>query len=159
MSAQDYVHKLVGRAIAITFYIFAIQVHNRKAEIGDDLIYETELLGPIAQSVYDQNFFRNLDTQLNKVSEFYKTKEQEFVQRGILLDKQICALTGVKKLLEQDRLKSLTVQVEDSTMRSGGALGKYDHLIVDSLRKLHNLEFEIVSPCQILCLGKSGLMA
>ena len=36
---------------------------------------------------------------------FYKLKEQELVQRGSILDKQICALAGVKKLLEQDRVR------------------------------------------------------
>jgi hypothetical protein len=83
----------------------AQQVHNRKSENGDDDVYETELLGPIAHSVCDQDFFKSLDEQLNKVNDFYKRKEKEFVQRGAILDKQICALTGVKKLLEQGRIR------------------------------------------------------
>lgn len=82
-----------------------IEVHNRKSENGDDDVYETELLGPIAHSVCDQDFFKSLDEQLNKVNDFYKRKEKEFVQRGAILDKQICALTGVKKLLEQGRIR------------------------------------------------------
>ncbi|XP_024383229.1 phosphate transporter PHO1-3 [Physcomitrium patens] len=86
-------------------HIDLIQVHGRKPEIGDYYVYETELLGPIAHSEYDQAFFKSLDAQLNKVNEFYKRKEDEFIQRGAILDKQICALTGVKKLLEQGRIR------------------------------------------------------
>lgn len=62
-------------------------------------------MGPIAHSVCDQDFFKNLDEQLNKVNDFYKRKEEEFIQRGAILDKQMCALTGVKNLLEQGRLR------------------------------------------------------
>lgn len=86
-------------------FISAHQVRNRKSETGDDYVYETELLGPIAHSPYDQAFFECLDAQLNKVNGFYKQKEEEFVQRGSILDKQICALNGVKKLLEQGRIR------------------------------------------------------
>lgn len=38
-------------------HIDLIQVHDRKSDGGDHYVYETELLGPIAHSVYDQIFF------------------------------------------------------------------------------------------------------
>lgn len=97
------------------------QVHKSKSETGDkDCVYETELLGPIAHSVYDQAFFKSLDTQLNKVNDFYKRKEQEFVRRGCILDKQICALAGVKKLLDQGCIR----QDEDGASGRESELGR-----------------------------------
>ena len=71
-----------------------------------------------------QAFFENLDAQLNKVNDFYKRKEEEFVQRGSILDKQICALTGVKKLLEQGRIR----QDEYGASGRHSELGTFNHI-------------------------------
>ncbi|XP_024357946.1 phosphate transporter PHO1 [Physcomitrium patens] len=100
-------------------HIDLIQVHDRKSDGGDHYVYETELLGPIAHSVYDQIFFKCLDAQLNKVNNFYELKENEFLQRAAILDKQICALSGVKKLLEQGRIR----QYEDGASGRQSELG------------------------------------
>ncbi|KAG0554364.1 hypothetical protein M758_12G087500 [Ceratodon purpureus] len=113
-------------------HIDLIQVHNRKSETGDeDYVYETELLGPIAHSVHDQAFFKSLDAQLNKVNDFYRRKEQEFLQRGSILDKQICALAAVKKLLEQGRVRQDEDGASGRQSEAGDALlnmeaGLYD---------------------------------
>lgn len=112
-------------------FISAHQVHNKKSEDGDDFVYETELLGPIARSTYDQAFFENLDAQLNKVNNFYRRKEEEFVQRGAILDKQICALTGVKKLLEQGR----TRQDEYGASARHSELGTFNHTLAIMLNR------------------------
>lgn len=99
-------------------------MHNKKSETGDDQIFETELLGPIAHSMNDQLFFASLDSQLNKVNKFYKQKEEEFMQRVALLDKQMCALTGVKKLLEQVRIRSCAVLEDGNASERRSELGE-----------------------------------
>lgn len=107
-------------------FIFVLQVHDRKSDGGDHYVYETELLGPIAHSVYDQIFFKCLDAQLNKVNNFYELKENEFLQRAAILDKQICALSGVKKLLEQGRIR----QYEDGASGRQSELGKCGIILI-----------------------------
>ena len=95
-------------------------------------MYETKLLGPIANSECDQDFFRNVDEQLNKVNEFYKRKEEEFVQRGAILDKQICALTAVKKLLEQGRIR----QDEYGTSGRHSEIGTFVYILAKYIRSI-----------------------
>lgn len=116
-------------------------MHGRKPEIGDYYVYETELLGPIAHSEYDQAFFKSLDAQLNKVNEFYKRKEDEFIQRGAILDKQICALTGVKKLLEQGRIR------QDGYGTSGrqSELGRCSHIL--TMMDLSKISYYKIQTC------------
>ena len=60
------------------------QVHKRleaSASKGD--LYETELLEQFADTDAAKEFFSCLDMQLNKVNQFYKTKEIEFLERGV----------------------------------------------------------------------------
>ncbi|CAM6035388.1 unnamed protein product [Sphagnum compactum] len=117
-------HKCAHRSLR--YHSNLIQVHCRKSDMGDELVYETELFGQIAQSDYDRRFFASLDSQFNKVNEFYRNKEEEFVQYEMLLEKQIFALTGVKKLLKQ---KQILMEAQQYSY-----LDKNDELI-DSIAK------------------------
>lgn len=80
------------------------QVHQRVSEVAEVSLYETELLDPIAAAPHHKRFFSSLDTEFNKVNEFYHSKEEESVQRGILLDKQMGALTEIQALLRNKRV-------------------------------------------------------
>ena len=53
-------------------------------------------------------FFERLDEELNKVNQFYKTKEKEVLERGEILSKQLQILLDLKQVLSDRRRKSLT---------------------------------------------------
>ncbi|GMI99962.1 hypothetical protein like AT1G68740 [Hibiscus trionum] len=81
-----------------------IQVHKRlAASASRDLLYETELLEQFADTDAAKEFFACLDMQLNKVNQFYKTKEKEFLERGECLKKQMQILTELKTIIKQRR--------------------------------------------------------
>jgi hypothetical protein len=94
---------------------FSNQVHCQQPENTDLPLYHTELLAPVAPAAYLKRFFSRLDAELNKVNTFYKTKEEEFLQRGLLLDKQMFALIEVKNLLKHDRSHSSAGQSDDNS--------------------------------------------
>ncbi|GAB2297090.1 Phosphate transporter PHO1 1 [Dionaea muscipula] len=82
----------------------AIQVHRKLASSsskGD--LYETELLEQFQDIEAASEFFTCLDLQLNKVNQFYRTKEKEFLERGELLKKQMGILIELKEVLKQQR--------------------------------------------------------
>ncbi|KAG0480736.1 hypothetical protein HPP92_011594 [Vanilla planifolia] len=83
-------------------------VHRKLASSdskGD--LYETELLEQFADTDAATEFFARLDLQLNKVNQFYKGKEKEFVERGESLRKQMDILLELKNALNQQRDKGL----------------------------------------------------
>ncbi|MFQ6637569.1 hypothetical protein Gotur_012927, partial [Gossypium turneri] len=83
-----------------------IQVHKRltaSASKGGDLLYETELLEQFADTDTVKEFFECLDMQLNKVNQFYKTKEKEFLERGECLKKQMQILSELKTIIKQQQ--------------------------------------------------------
>ncbi|KAF3432615.1 hypothetical protein FNV43_RR27355 [Rhamnella rubrinervis] len=82
----------------------AIHVHKKlasSASKGDT--YETELLEQFSDTDAAKEFFTCLDFQLNKVNQFYKAKEKEFLERGESLKKQLEILIQVKTAFKQQR--------------------------------------------------------
>ncbi|KAK1302901.1 Phosphate transporter PHO1-3 [Acorus calamus] len=78
-----------------------IQVHRKlasSASKGD--LYETELLEQFEDTESTKEFFALLDLQLNKVNQFYRGKEGEFVERGESLKKQMSILIELKSKLK-----------------------------------------------------------
>ncbi|KAM3705750.1 hypothetical protein ACJW30_03G105200 [Castanea mollissima] len=89
----------------------AIQVHKKlasSASKGD--MYETELLEQFADTDATKEFFACLDHQLNKVNQFFKTKEAEFMERGESLKKQMEILIEVKTAFKKQRGKGAIAQ-------------------------------------------------
>ncbi|KAK9107237.1 hypothetical protein Syun_023248 [Stephania yunnanensis] len=109
-----------------------IHVHKKlasSASKGD--IYETELLEQFADTTATKEFFMRLDHQLNKVNQFYKIKENEFMDRGESLKKQMEILIQLKTALKEqhkqnrssreskeDESISCTVSCEDESIRN-----------------------------------------
>uniref|UniRef100_A0A7N2L7A9 Uncharacterized protein n=1 Tax=Quercus lobata TaxID=97700 RepID=A0A7N2L7A9_QUELO len=84
----------------------AIQVHKKlasSASKGD--MYETELLEQFADTDATKEFFACLDHQLNKVNQFFRDKEAEFMERGESLKKQMEILIEVKTVFKKQRGK------------------------------------------------------
>ncbi|KAG6764110.1 hypothetical protein POTOM_031568 [Populus tomentosa] len=93
----------------------AIHVHKKlasSASNGD--MYETELVEQFEDSDAAKEFFSCLDLQLNKVNQFYKTKENEFLDRGDCLKKQMDILVELKAAFKQQRDKAANSS-QDST--------------------------------------------
>ncbi|XP_062191561.1 phosphate transporter PHO1-1-like [Phragmites australis] len=98
-----------------------IQVHRKltgSASRGGD-VYETELLEQFADDTdAAREFFARLDAQLNKVNQFYKGKEEEFLQRGQSLRKQMDILADLKAAREDPSVScSTTSGSEDESTR------------------------------------------
>uniref|UniRef100_A0A0E0JD84 SPX domain-containing protein n=1 Tax=Oryza punctata TaxID=4537 RepID=A0A0E0JD84_ORYPU len=70
----------------------AIQVYRR---VGRGEVYETEVTTEM-ETTAAREFFARLDAQLNKVNQFYKAKEEEFLHRGDSLRKQMDILLDLK---------------------------------------------------------------
>ncbi|XP_010470863.1 PREDICTED: phosphate transporter PHO1 homolog 1-like [Camelina sativa] len=89
-----------------------IQVHKKLASSGSNNdVYETELLEKIADDTdAAKEFFACLDTQLNKVNQFYKTKEKEFLERGECLKKQMEILIELKEAFKQKHTNGESTQ-------------------------------------------------
>ncbi|KAL8153901.1 hypothetical protein V2J09_011661 [Rumex salicifolius] len=66
-------------------------------------MYEAELHDELVDVEGASEFFSLLDLQLNKVNQFYKTKEKEFLERGESLKKQMEILIELKTAIEQQR--------------------------------------------------------
>ncbi|KAJ6429688.1 hypothetical protein OIU84_021148 [Salix udensis] len=93
----------------------AIHVHKKlasSASKGD--VYETELFEQFEDSDAAREFFSCLDLQLNKVNQFYKNKEKEFLDRGDCLKKQMDILVELKSAFKQQRDKAAN-SAQDST--------------------------------------------
>ncbi|KAM6544505.1 hypothetical protein CsatB_025241 [Cannabis sativa] len=74
----------------------------------DQEIYETELAQLFSQEDEVKTFFEKLDEELNKVNQFYVTKEDEFAERGDILNKQLQILVDLKLILKDRRRKNLS---------------------------------------------------
>lgn len=53
-----------------------------------------------------RGFFERLDEELNKVNQFYKTQESEFLERGDILNNQLQILLDLKRILNDRRWKN-----------------------------------------------------
>lgn len=53
-----------------------------------------------------KDFFAKLDQELNKVNQFYRLKESEFLDRGETLNKQLEILLDLKQVMSDCRRKN-----------------------------------------------------
>ncbi|XP_022560123.2 phosphate transporter PHO1 homolog 1-like [Brassica napus] len=90
----------------------AIKVHRKLASsVSNSDVYETVLLETIADDTdAAKEFLMCLDTQLNKVNQFYKTKEKEFLEIGECLKKQMEILIEVKDAFNQKQANGESTQ-------------------------------------------------
>ncbi|XP_022760315.1 phosphate transporter PHO1-like isoform X2 [Durio zibethinus] len=85
-----------------------IQVRSKSMEDGSDdeqVLYQTELVQLFSEEDEVRVFFASLDVELNKVNQFYKIKESEFLERGEILNKQLQILLDLKQILSDRRRK------------------------------------------------------
>ncbi|KAG6766247.1 hypothetical protein NC652_021800 [Populus alba x Populus x berolinensis] len=81
-----------------------IQARSKSMEDGDEeVLYQTELVQLFSEEDEVAVFFESLDGELNKVNQFYKNKESEFLERGEILNKQLETLLHLKRVLNEHR--------------------------------------------------------
>ncbi|XP_071698006.1 phosphate transporter PHO1-like [Rutidosis leptorrhynchoides] len=80
-----------------------------QGELGEE-DDETELVDHNSYSEEEEVklFFEKLDEELDKVNEFYKNKEREFLERGDMLNKQLQILLDLQQLVADSRRRRST---------------------------------------------------
>ncbi|KAL9246231.1 hypothetical protein vseg_019793 [Gypsophila vaccaria] len=97
----------------------AIHVHRKLASsLSNGDMYETELLEQLADVEGAGEFFTRLDRQLNKVNQFYKIKEKEFVERGDSLRRQLDFLIEMTNELRRKKEASSQGSCDDPSISS-----------------------------------------
>ncbi|CAN0904767.1 Phosphate transporter PHO1 [Linum grandiflorum] len=94
--------KACTRNIGCKMHVVA-SVTRKMMDGGDQEVYQTELLQLFSEEDEMRAFFGRLDEELNKVNQFYKAKEKEFMQRGEILNKQLEILVDLKRILTDRR--------------------------------------------------------
>ncbi|KAL5781664.1 hypothetical protein ACOSP7_006693 [Xanthoceras sorbifolium] len=102
--AKKFSHKLINHDNKSSTDIIQT-IKSKVMEEGDEEVYETELAQLFSEEDEIKVFFERLDEELNKVNQFYKTKESEFLERGEILNKQLEILVDLKQILSDRRRK------------------------------------------------------
>ncbi|KAJ6324550.1 hypothetical protein OIU76_011782 [Salix suchowensis] len=119
----------------------AIHVHKKlasSASKGD--MYETELLEQFEDSDAAKEFFSCLDLQLNKVNQFFKTKEKEFLDRGDCLKKQMEILVELKSAFKKQRDKATNSSQESTEEASIDCTISYEEDSVKDRREEEQIQ-------------------
>ena len=92
------------------------QVHKKlESSESEGDMYETELLEQfVDDSEAALEFFSCLDLQLNKVNQFFRNKEKEFLERGESLKKQMEILLDLKIAIKSQRANEDDLKEDDS---------------------------------------------
>ncbi|XP_038721838.1 phosphate transporter PHO1-like isoform X2 [Tripterygium wilfordii] len=80
-------------------------MHSDDTDDEEEQVYQTDLVHLFSEEDEVKEFFERLNDELNKVNQFYKTKEGEFVERGEILLKQLQILLDLKQILNERRRK------------------------------------------------------
>ncbi|KAL1828878.1 hypothetical protein ACET3Z_007290 [Daucus carota] len=93
-----------------------IHVHKKlESSESEGDMYETELLEQfVDDSEAALEFFSCLDLQLNKVNQFFRNKEKEFLERGESLKKQMEILLDLKIAIKSQRANEDDLKEDDS---------------------------------------------
>ncbi|XP_068667073.1 phosphate transporter PHO1-like isoform X2 [Aristolochia californica] len=81
-------------------------IQARRHGGDEEAQYETDLDQLFSERDEIIEFFERLNEELNKVNQFYKTKECEFLERGEILNKQLQILLDLKQVLHDWSRKS-----------------------------------------------------
>ncbi|GMI69863.1 phosphate 1, ARABIDOPSIS PHOSPHATE 1 [Hibiscus trionum] len=86
-----------------------IQVKSKSMDSDEEVLYQTELVQLFSEEDEVRVFFERLDGELNKVNQFYKTKESEFLERGEILSKQLQILLDLKQIVAERKRRRMPV--------------------------------------------------
>ncbi|BBN18042.1 xenotropic and polytropic retrovirus receptor 1 [Marchantia polymorpha subsp. ruderalis] len=126
-----------------------ISVHHKSSDLfGSRLdLVETEFLEPLnaAQAHNEKQFFARLDSELNKVNEFYKGKEKEFMRHAEILDMQMQTLLELNDAAEKKAADPLAESKNDSEERKPLLTRQSSIDVMDSVPLTTEMLFQTVS--------------
>ncbi|PIA36307.1 hypothetical protein AQUCO_03400302v1 [Aquilegia coerulea] len=94
------------------------QVQNTNVAEDEEDHYQTDLVQLFSVEDEVKEFFEILDEELNKVNQFYRVKESEFLERGETLNKQLEILLDLKQIINDRRRKNNQQSVRSDSRRS-----------------------------------------
>lgn len=109
--------KLTSRSNINTDPADIIQVTNTNPGEDEEDLYQTELVHLFTGEDEVKGFFEKLDQELNKVNQFYRLKEREFLDRGETLNKQLQILLDLKQIMNDCRRKNQQVKCNSGRMQ------------------------------------------
>ncbi|ONK63845.1 uncharacterized protein A4U43_C07F19530 [Asparagus officinalis] len=112
----------VGFSVLDPIYgLFGRYNRSNSNEEDEENLYEMDLVRSREAEVKD--FFEKLDEELEKVDNFYTSKETEFSERAEILSKQLQILLDLKKILDEHRRRRRQHKpLVDSSRGSGNDL-------------------------------------
>ncbi|KAL2325136.1 hypothetical protein Fmac_024194 [Flemingia macrophylla] len=109
-----------------------IQVRKKSTKGCEEEIYETELAQLFSEEDEVRVFFMRLDEELNKVNQFFRRQESEFVERGESLNKQLQILLDLKQIISDRRRKTTPTNPYNSPRYSPTRDSDYSENLGDS---------------------------
>ncbi|KAK7278436.1 hypothetical protein RJT34_23464 [Clitoria ternatea] len=103
-----------------------IKVRRKTSKDGHEEIYETELAQLFSEEDEVRMFFMRLDEELNKVNQFYRRQESEFLERGETLNKQLQILLELKQIITDRRRKTSKSSFPNSPTDYSGLMVRND---------------------------------
>ena len=103
-------------------------------ELGGEITYETEVLEPWALDTLEKSFFHCMDEELNKVNQFFCSKEQEFVERAQMLNRQLINLARITQTYQQPPTTEILLPTS--------SIMKFHHKTTSTLHSFFNACFQ-----------------
>ncbi|KAJ8768477.1 hypothetical protein K2173_021630 [Erythroxylum novogranatense] len=111
-----------------------IKVRSKRMEDGnEEEVYQTELVQLFSEEDEVKVFFEGLDQELNKVNQFYKSRECEFLERADTLNKQLEILMDLKQIVSDRRRKPSPGILQRSWSSSPGRNSDFSETSNESL--------------------------
>ncbi|KAL5702369.1 Acid phosphatase pho1 [Ranunculus cassubicifolius] len=101
-----FVKKFIFKSLNHSAPTEIIELRNRNPGEEEEDAYQTELVHLCSEEDEVKEFFEKLDEELNKVNQFYRVKESEFLERGETLNKQLQILLDLKQIMSERRRKN-----------------------------------------------------
>ncbi|KAE8735977.1 Phosphate transporter PHO1-2 [Hibiscus syriacus] len=137
-----------------------IQVRSKSMDSDEDeVLYQTELVQLFSEEDEVRVFFERLDGELNKVNQFYKTKESEFLERGEILNKQLQIMLDLKQIVA-DRQQRRKLVAEALLQRSSSSFSssRNSDSFSESAAELNDSSTEISQTDQVIAaLQRNGV--
>ncbi|KAL2506568.1 Phosphate transporter PHO1 [Abeliophyllum distichum] len=126
-------------------------------EDDGEQVYENELVHLCSEEDEIKAFFQRLDDEVNKVNEFYKTEERDFLERGDTLNKQLQILLDLKRVLADRRRKNLVVDMGSGFFARSNSLSGQNSDSSESQSECCDSPIESQRDDVIAALEKNGI--
>ncbi|XP_008789431.2 phosphate transporter PHO1-2-like [Phoenix dactylifera] len=130
-------------------------LRDQPLEADEENLYEIELVRSRDDEV--KEFLEKLDEELDKVENFYRTKENEFCERGEILEKQLQILVDLKQILHERRRRRRRSSSSPSPTSIAGSLNSPSSFSESAGETDPSLEGSLVADEVIAALERNGV--